>query len=89
MTNPHSSATRTRIHAIVAQVCADKGLIVRPETIADDAMLYGTNGTGLDSLDMAVLSTLLEKEFGDDPFSHGVFARSIGEIIQFYETPSP
>jgi len=70
----------------VAQVCADKGIILRAGSIDDEAPLYGVNGIGLDSLDVAVLSSLLEKEFGDDPFSHGLFARSIGEIIRFYES---
>lgn len=42
------------------------------------------DGLGLDSLEAAELSALLEDEFGTDPFSAGDFAETVGQIYDFY-----
>ena len=86
MNLPLPTPTAPRIWELVFQVRSLNGLSPIAEAISDEAPLYGAQGIGLDSLDMAVLSSLLEKEFGNDPFSHGVFARSVREIVQFYES---
>ena len=40
--------------------------------VTPDAQLHGDDGLGLDSLQTAELSAILEDEFGPDPFSVGV-----------------
>jgi len=53
-----------------------------------DVSLY-SEGIGLDSLDVAELSAVLEDEFGMDPFSNGLMPETIGDIVAFYdETPA-
>lgn len=54
----------------------------------DDA-LHGEDGLGLDSLQTAELSATLEDEFGTDPFSEGLVADTVGEIVSFYTTGGP
>jgi acyl carrier protein len=47
-----------------------------------DADLYGD--LGLDSLEVAELSAVLEDELGSDPYSEGEMPRTVGEVINFY-----
>ncbi|MDN5744901.1 MAG: acyl carrier protein [Nocardioidaceae bacterium] len=51
--------------------------------IADATSLYG-DGLGLDSLEVAELSVLLEDTFGKDPFSAGLEVGTVGQILDFY-----
>lgn len=39
----------------------------------------------LDSLDVAELSAVLEEEFGTDPYTAGDVARTVGEVLAFYD----
>jgi len=41
---------------------------------------------GLESLDLAELSAILEDELGRDPYSEGVLPRTIGDVIEWYNT---
>jgi acyl carrier protein len=43
------------------------------------------DGLGLDSLETAELSALLEDEFGSDPFSTDSMPQTVGEIKAFYD----
>ena len=43
-------------------------------------------GLGLDSLELAELSALLEDELGSDPFSQGEMPQTVGELLDFYGT---
>jgi acyl carrier protein len=53
--------------------------------LTDDVLLYG-DGLGLDSLEAAELSALLEDEYGSDPFSAGgAMPETVGDIVSFYE----
>lgn len=53
-----------------------------------DTPLYG-DGLGLDSLEAAELSAVLEDEFGSDPFSAGgELPETVGDILAFYEAPA-
>jgi acyl carrier protein len=61
---------------------ADKLVEFTPET-----PIFG-EGLGLDSLEAAELSALLEDEFGTDPFSAGDFAETVGQIYDFYAAAS-
>lgn len=49
-----------------------------------DTSLFA-EGIGLDSLQTAELSVMLEDEIGRDPFSEGALPQTVGEIIDFYE----
>jgi acyl carrier protein len=46
------------------------------------------DGLGLDSLETAELSALLEDDLGTDPFSVGELPQTISEILDFYEDPA-
>jgi acyl carrier protein len=48
-----------------------------------DTELYG-GGIGLDSLDAAELSAVLEDRHGRDPFSVGEMPATVGDIVDFY-----
>jgi acyl carrier protein len=43
-------------------------------------------GLGLDSLETAELSALLEDEYGKDPFSSDTMPQTVGDIADFYDT---
>jgi acyl carrier protein len=49
-----------------------------------DTSLYA-GGIGLDSLETAELSAVLEDELGGDPFSTGTMPQTVGEIVAFYD----
>ncbi len=56
--------------------------------LTDDTGLWG-DGLGLDSLEAAELSAMLEDEFGSDPFSAGgEMPEKVGDILAFYEPAS-
>ena len=62
----------------------DKGA----DTWNDETELWG-EGIGLDSLEAAELSAMLEDEFGTDPFSAGGdLPEKIGDVVAFYATVS-
>lgn len=48
-----------------------------------ESQIHG-DGLGLDSLESAELSAVLEEEFGSDPFSAGLMPETVGEIVEFY-----
>jgi acyl carrier protein len=43
------------------------------------------DGLGLDSLETAELSAVLEDEYGKDPFSSDVMPQTVGDIVDFYD----
>lgn len=56
--------------------------------LTSDTPLYG-DGLGLDSLEAAELSAMLEDELGSDPFSASDdVPETVGDILRFYEAPS-
>jgi acyl carrier protein len=67
----------------VQRLIADRGLPA-VEITYETPMLE--DGLGLDSLDMATLVAVLEKEIGKDPFAQTVPAfRTFGEFVRLYE----
>jgi acyl carrier protein len=44
-----------------------------------------TDGLGLDSLETAELSAVLEDEFGTDPFSADTMPQTVGDITDFFD----
>jgi acyl carrier protein len=59
---------------------------VRPEApeLALDTPLYA-DGVGLDSLEAAELSALLEDEVGSDPFTADEMPQTLRDILGFYD----
>lgn len=57
----------------------------RTDSVTPQSRLYA-DGLGLDSLNAAELSAMLEMAFGRDPYSAGLVPRDVDEIIRFYET---
>lgn len=56
--------------------------------LTDETLLYG-DGLGLDSLEAAELSAVLEDDLGSDPFSAGgELPEKVGDILAFYEATS-
>lgn len=49
-----------------------------------DMPLYA-DGVGLDSLETAELSALLEDNHGSDPFTSGTMPQTLSEILGFYD----
>ncbi len=56
----------------------------KDESVALDTSLFA-EGIGLDSLQTAELSVLLEDELGRDPFSDGADPQNLGDIVAFYD----
>jgi acyl carrier protein len=57
--------------------------------VTADTSLFA-DGIGLDSLETAELSSMLEDDLGSDPFSDGIVAQTVGEILDFYsDEPQP
>ncbi|WP_188111227.1 phosphopantetheine-binding protein [Nocardioides antri] len=48
-----------------------------------DSPIHG-DGLGLDSLETAELSAILEDEFGTDPFGAGLMPETVAEIADYY-----
>jgi acyl carrier protein len=59
------------------------GRVKKGVEIDTGTSLFG-DGLGLDSLETAELSALLEDEHGTDPFSTGGVPQTIDEILAFY-----
>jgi acyl carrier protein len=50
-----------------------------------DTPLYA-DGIGLDSLQTAELSAVLEDELGRDPFNSETMPQTVGDILDFFDT---
>lgn len=53
------------------------GIEVRPESTL-------TADLGLDSLELAELSAVLEDEIGYDPFSEGIVPETVAQLVEYY-----
>ena len=54
-----------------------------PQDISADSQLYD-EGLGLDSLCVAELSAMLEKEYGKDPYTSGQMPQTVQDLVDFY-----
>ena len=52
--------------------------------LGDDLPLYA-GGIGLDSLETAELSAMLEDNFGVDPFQSGDMPQTVGDVLGYYD----
>ena len=55
---------------------------IEAEIALDSAVI---DDLGLDSLDVAELSAILEDKLGKDPYNEGLNPQTVGEIISWYE----
>jgi acyl carrier protein len=55
------------------------------ETSFDRTTPLYADGLGLDSLQTAELSAVLEDELGTDPFSSDTMPQTVGDIVTFYD----
>jgi acyl carrier protein len=64
------------------------GFLSRVDKPADltPATALFADGIGLDSLEVAELSALLEDEYGSDPFTADTMPQTVGDILAFYRT---
>lgn len=58
-------------------------------SVVDDTTSLHGEGLGLDSLELAELSAMLEDDLGGDPFSEGLMPDTVGELLAYYEVPDP
>lgn len=75
--NTSQAAADRIVRAFVARFKAEHG------ELTGDTPLFG-DGVGLDSLETAELSAVLEDELGTDPYSSGQMPRTLAEILEFY-----
>lgn len=76
MTSPSRSAADAVVRSFLAR--ADKDAEAPEET-----SLYA-DGVGLDSLETAELSAVLEDEFGTEPFGQGDMPQTIRDVLDHY-----
>jgi hypothetical protein len=53
-------------------------LDIQPDSVIDEL--------GLESLDVAELSAILEDDLGRDPYSAGFLPQTVGQILEWYKT---
>jgi acyl carrier protein len=75
VTSPSSIAEQT-IRTFLDRANKDSDITRETALFAD--------GLGLDSLETAELSSMLEDDLGRDPFSEGLLPETVGEILDFY-----
>lgn len=77
------SATRADVEQTV------RSFLERAQKPADvltaDTPLYA-DGIGLDSLETAELSAVLEDTYGSDPFQSETMPQTVGDILSFYDS---
>jgi acyl carrier protein len=77
---------RTAIRHILRVILERRTGVVHTLVAADETSLYeSSNGLGLDSLETAELSVLLEHHFGEDPYSNGQIVQTFGELVAYYQ----
>ncbi len=80
-----TEAIRQKVAASVVRVLKAKG--VENTELGLHHRLYD-DGLGLDSMDAAMLATVLENEFTFDPYNAGEFPETVSEIVSFYSDRS-
>ena len=60
-------------------------VLVQKDAEFDRSTPLFADGLGLDSLETAELSALLEDEYGKDPFSSETMPQTVGDIVDFYD----
>jgi acyl carrier protein len=75
-----TASAETIIRDTIQRLLEQRGALgteIRPESKL-------TADLGLDSLELAELSAVLEDEVGYDPFSEGIVPETVGELVDYY-----
>ena len=75
--------TQRQIMGILSDIIGRQASSTFEGKMGPETPLYA-EGLGLDSLDAAELSALLEAAFGRDPFTDGILPQTIADIVSFY-----
>ena len=76
----HMAAAQADIEATITSFLDRISKLV---PLTPDTPLYA-DGIGLDSLETAELSAILEDEFGDDPYMADEMPQTVGDILRFF-----
>jgi acyl carrier protein len=68
---------------VLATITSFLHRVEKPTDLDAGTRLYA-DGIGLDSLETAELSAMLEDELGSDPFGAGEMPQTVGDILGFY-----
>jgi acyl carrier protein len=68
---------------VLATISSFLHRVEKPTELDPGTRLYA-DGIGLDSLETAELSAMLEDELGSDPFGAGEMPQTVGDILAFY-----
>jgi acyl carrier protein len=79
------TAERAEVQAVITAFLERIGKA--GDGLSPETGLWG-DGLGLDSLEAAELSAMLEDEFGADPFASGDLPRTVGDVFGYYEALS-
>lgn len=71
----------TTIRETIARLLAQRG-VTGIEILPESSL---TADLGLDSLELAELSAVLEDDFGHDPFSDGIVPATVAELFSYYD----
>lgn len=71
----------SEVIAMIKTILQHQGFPDREVELA--SQLYD-DGIGLDSLCVAELSSMLEKAYGNDPYTSNVMPNTVNDIIEFY-----
>lgn len=75
------SADATAVQKTVTDFLAELGKL--DDDFGASTPLYA-DGAGLDSLETAELSAILEDTYGSDPYSEGQLPQTLDELLAFY-----
>jgi len=75
-----TASPETIIHETIQRLLAQRGVL--GVEIQRESKL--TADLGLDSLELAELSAVLEDEVGYDPFSEGLVPETVAELVDYY-----
>jgi acyl carrier protein len=74
--DPQKVITETIATLLARRGASDRAISPESKLTAD---------LGMDSLELAELSAVLEDELGDDPYSEGIVPETVAELVGYYE----
>jgi acyl carrier protein len=77
--------TETEVPAAIRDTLSSFLARVEKSAEFDRSTPLFTDGLGLDSLETAELSAVLEDEFGTDAFAGDTMPQTVGDIVAFYD----
>lgn len=77
------TVTAAAVHELLSMILAERG---RPPVEFDEARPLHDGGYELDSTDTLTFSTLLEEQYGFDPYSANEFPQTVAGVVAFYSS---